>query len=30
VRTDPMKDQLGAPEVIEGELLLAKEAALSS
>jgi hypothetical protein len=30
VRTDPMKDQLGTPEVIEGELLLAKEAALSS
>ena len=30
VRTDPMRDQLGTPEVIEGELLLAKEAALSS
>jgi hypothetical protein len=26
VRNDPMKDQLSAPEIIEGELLLSKEA----
>jgi hypothetical protein len=30
VKKDPMKDQLGSPEVIEGELLVSKEAAVSA
>ena len=30
VRTDPLKDQLGSPEVIEGELLVTKEAAVGA
>jgi hypothetical protein len=29
VQKDPMKDQLGKPEVLEGELLLLKEAGVS-
>jgi hypothetical protein len=29
VQKDPMKDQLGRPEVLEGELLLLKEAGVS-
>jgi hypothetical protein len=29
VQKDPMKDQLGTPEVLEGELLVLKEAAVS-
>jgi hypothetical protein len=29
VQKDPMKDQLGKPEVLEGEVLLLKEAAVS-
>ena len=29
VQRDPMKDQLGKPEVLEGELLVLKEAAVS-
>jgi molybdopterin synthase catalytic subunit len=29
VQKDPMKDQLGKPEVLEGELLVLKEAAVS-
>ena len=29
VKKDPLKDQLGKPEVIEGELLVSKEAALT-
>ena len=29
VKNDPLKDQLGKPEVIEGELLVSKEAALT-
>jgi len=28
VKKDPMKDQLGSPEIFEGELLVAKEAAV--
>ena len=30
VKTDPLKDQLGSPEVTEGELLIVKEAAISA
>lgn len=30
VKKDPMKDQLGTPEVLEGELLVSKEAAVAS
>ena len=30
VKKDPMKDQLGSPEIIEGELLVAKEAAVGA
>jgi hypothetical protein len=30
VKKDPMKDQLGSPEVFEGELLVSKEAAVAS
>jgi hypothetical protein len=30
VRNDPLKDQLSAPELIEGELLLSKEAAVGA
>jgi hypothetical protein len=30
VRNDPAKDMLGSPEVIEGELLLSKEAAVGT
>jgi hypothetical protein len=30
VKKDPMKDQLGSPDVIEGELLVSKEAAVSA
>jgi hypothetical protein len=28
VKTDPLKDQLASPEVIEGDLLISKEAAV--
>ncbi len=28
VKKDPMKDQLGSPEVLEGDLLVSKEAAV--
>ncbi len=30
VKKDPLKDQLGSPEVIEGELLVSKEAAVGA
>jgi hypothetical protein len=30
VKKDPMKDQLGSPEVFEGELLVSKEAAVGA
>jgi hypothetical protein len=30
VRNDPLKDQLGSPEVTEGELLITKEAAVGA
>lgn len=30
VKKDPLKDQLGNPEVIEGELLVSKEGAVAS
>lgn len=30
VKKDPMKDQLGTPEVLEGDLLVSKEAAVAS
>ncbi len=30
VKKDPMKDQLGSPEVIEGELLVSKEATVAT
>lgn len=30
VQKDPMKDQLGRPEVLEGELLVLKEAAVTT
>jgi hypothetical protein len=30
VKQDPMKDQLGSPEIIEGELLVSKEAAVGA
>jgi hypothetical protein len=30
VKKDPMKDQLGSPEIIEGELLVSKEAAVGA
>ena len=30
VKKDPMKDQLGSPEIIEGDLLVAKEAAVGA
>jgi hypothetical protein len=30
VKKDPMKDQLGKPEVLEGELLVLKEAAVTT
>ncbi len=30
VKKDPMKDQLGSPEVLEGELLVSKEAAVAT
>ena len=30
VGNDPLKDQLSAPEIIEGELLLSKEAAVGA
>ena len=30
VKKDPLKDQLGTPEILEGELLVAKEAAVAT
>jgi hypothetical protein len=30
VKKDPMKDQLGTPEIIEGDLLLSKEGAVAA
>lgn len=30
VKKDPMKDQIGSPEVLEGELLVAKESAVGA
>ncbi len=30
VKKDPMKDQLGSPEIFEGELLVSKEAAVAT
>lgn len=30
VRIDPMKDEMGTPEIIEGELMLSKEAAVGA
>jgi hypothetical protein len=30
VKKDPMKDQLGSPEILEGELLISKEAAVAT
>lgn len=30
VRKDPMKDQLGTPEILEGDLLVSKEAAVAA
>jgi hypothetical protein len=30
VKKDPMKDQLGSPQVFEGELLVSKEAAVAA
>jgi hypothetical protein len=30
VKKDPLKDQLGAPEVIEGDLLISKEGAVAA
>jgi len=30
VKNDPLKDQLGSPEIIEGDLLIAKEAAIGT
>jgi hypothetical protein len=30
VKQDPMKDQLGSPEIFEGELLVTKEAAVAA
>jgi hypothetical protein len=30
VKKDPMKDQLGSPEILEGNLLVAKEAAVAT
>jgi heme-degrading monooxygenase HmoA len=30
VRSDPLKDQLSTPEIIEGDLLVAKEAAVGT
>jgi hypothetical protein len=30
VKKDPMKDQLGSPEILEGDLLVAKEAAVGA
>jgi hypothetical protein len=30
VKKDPMKDRLGTPEVIEGELLVSREAAVGA
>ncbi|MBA2458538.1 MAG: hypothetical protein H0V43_06230 [Gemmatimonadales bacterium] len=30
VKKDPLKDQLGSPEIIEGELLVSKEASVAS
>jgi len=30
VKTDPMKDQLGSPEVLDGELLVLREAAVGA
>ncbi len=30
VKKDPMKDQLGSPEVLEGDLLVLKEAAVAA
>ncbi len=30
VKQDPMKDQLGTPEIFEGELLVSKEAAVAA
>ncbi len=29
-KKDPLKDQLGSPEILEGELLVSKEAAVAS
>jgi hypothetical protein len=29
VKKDPLKDQLGSPEILEGELLVAREAAVA-
>jgi len=29
VKKDPLKDQLGSPEILEGELLVSREAALA-
>ncbi len=30
VKKDPMKDQLGSPEILEGDLLVSKEAAVGA
>jgi hypothetical protein len=30
VKKDPMKDQLGSPEILEGDLLVSKEAAVAT
>ncbi len=30
VKKDPLKDQLGSPEILEGELLVSKEAAVAT
>lgn len=30
VKKDPMKDQLGSPEILEGDLLVSKEAAVGT
>lgn len=30
VKKDPMKDQLGSPEILDGELLVSKEAAVAT
>jgi hypothetical protein len=30
IKKDPLKDQLGSPEILEGELLVSKEAAVAT